>query len=212
MSHERRDRRLGIMGGTFDPVHLGHLVAAEAAREEYALERVLFVPTGSPPHKPDQTVTEAEHRLAMVLLATAGHPHFLVSRVEIDRPGPSYTVDTLRQLTATYLGWELYFITGADAVLELDTWKEPGEILRLCRLVVVGRPGYDQHRLREMVDRLRRDTGACINVLASPALAISSRELRRRAAQGRSLRYLVPREVEDYILKHCLYQRVAATS
>ncbi|MDQ7794035.1 MAG: nicotinate-nucleotide adenylyltransferase [bacterium] len=198
--------RLGIMGGTFDPIHLGHLVAAEAAREQFGLDQVIFVPARLPPHKLDRPVTAAEHRLAMVLLATANHPRFFVSRVELDRPGPSYTVDTLRSFRREHPGAALYFITGADAVLELDGWKEPGELLRLCRLVVVSRPGYDRERLRAKAASLEGETGCRIEELAAPALDISSGELRQRVIQQKSLRYLVPREVRDYILKQGLYQ------
>lgn len=198
--------RLGIMGGTFDPIHLGHLVAAEAAREQFGLDRVVFVPARLPPHKLDQLISPAEHRSAMVLLATMNHPRFVVSRVELDRPGPSYTVDTLRLLRQEYPVATLFFITGADAVLDFDNWREPVELLRLCHMVVVSRPGCDRERLREKVDSLERETGCRIEELAAPALDISSRELRRRVAEGKSLRYLVPREVRDYVLKHGLYR------
>lgn len=198
--------RLGIMGGTFDPIHLGHLVAAEAAREQFELDRVIFVPARLPPHKRDRTISPAEHRLAMVLLATANHPRFLVSRLELDRPGPSYSVDTLRLFRQEYPNANLFFITGADAVLDFDTWKEPGALLRLCCLVVVSRPGCDRRRLREKLAGLERETGCPMAELAAPALDISSRDIRRRAAEGKSLRYLVPREVRDYVLKHDLYR------
>jgi len=203
--------RLGIMGGTFDPIHLGHLVAAEAAREQFHLEQVLFVPARLPPHKQDREVTPAEHRHAMVLLATANHPRFVVSRLELDRPGPSYTVDTLRHLRTTHLRATLYFITGADALLELDTWKDPDELLRLCCMIAVSRPGCDRERLREKAADLQHRTPCRIEELTAPALAISSRDLRRRVAEGKSLRYLVPREVRDYILKHHLYRPGPAT-
>ncbi|HSW09417.1 MAG TPA: nicotinate-nucleotide adenylyltransferase [Bacillota bacterium] len=203
--------RLGIMGGTFDPIHLGHLVAAEAAREQFDLEQVLFVPARLPPHKQDREITPAEQRHAMVLLATANHPRFVASRVELDRPGPSYTVDTLRFFRATHPRARLYFITGADALMELDTWKDPEELLRLCHMIVVSRPGCDRERLREKAADLQRRMSCHIEELAAPALAISSRDLRQRVAEGKSLRYLVPREVRDYILKHRLYRREAAT-
>jgi nicotinate-nucleotide adenylyltransferase len=203
--------RLGVMGGTFDPIHLGHLVAAEAAREQFDLEQVLFVPALLPPHKQDRAITPAEHRHAMVLLATANHPRFLASRVELDRPGPSYTVDTLRLLRTTHPQARLYFITGADALMELDTWKDPEELLRLCCMIVVSRPGCDREGLRAKAADLERRTGCHVEELTAPALAISSHDLRQRVAEGKSLRYLVPREVRDYIFKHRLYQPGAAT-
>jgi nicotinate-nucleotide adenylyltransferase len=195
---------VGIMGGTFDPVHLGHLVAAEEARVRFGLARVIFVPNGSPPHKKAYDVTPAERRYDMVVLATASNPAFEASRIELDRPGPSYTIDTLQAFRSQLgPGARLHFITGADAVLELLTWREPERILQSCELIAVTRPGYDLRRLGEA---LGPDLLARIHTLEVPAVDISSTELRKRAAAGESLRYLTPHPVVRYIVAHNLYR------
>lgn len=193
--------RLGLMGGTFDPVHHGHLVIAEAARAEFRLDRVVWVPSGDPPHKGDQ-VTPAEHRYAMVLLATAGHPQFQVSRLEVERQGPSYSLETVRHFQAAHPGAELFFITGADAVLELLTWHRPDEVVRSCRFIAVTRPGYALEELRRVLPAAYLER---IELLAVPAVEISSTDLRRRLREGRTVRYLLPDTVEAYLRKHGLY-------
>lgn len=192
------------MGGTFDPIHLGHLVVAEEARARFELERVIFVPNRQPPHKKDYQVTDAEHRYAMCLLATASNPFFEVSREELERPGPSYTVDTLRAFRAR-LGAdaELYFITGADAVLEIMTWREPEAILAEAHVVAVHRPGFDLSRLAAVVGAER---AARIRTMPMPGLEISSTDLRRRVAEGKSIRHLTADAVVDYIYKMGLYR------
>lgn len=187
------------MGGTFDPVHLGHLVTAEQARVDVGLDEVVFVPAGAPWQKADDDVTPAEHRYLMTVLATAANPHFSVSRLEIDRIGPTYTVDTLRDLGRRLDDTELFFITGADAILNILTWKDADEAVDLASFVAATRPGYDlaaleDHALFEKVLRLE-----------VPALAISSSDVRSRFAAGRPVRYLIPREVEEYARKHGLY-------
>lgn len=192
------------MGGTFDPIHLGHLVVAEEARTRFELERVIFVPNRQPPHKKDYAVTDPEHRYAMCLLATASNPYFEVSREEIERPGPSYTIDTIRAFRAR-LGRnvELYFITGADAVLEIMTWREPQAILAEARVVAVHRPGFDLERLTAVMEK---GQAAKILTMPMPGLEISSTDLRRRVAEGRSIRYLTPDAVANYIGKMGLYR------
>jgi len=196
--------RLGLMGGTFDPIHLGHLVVAEEAREQFRLDRVVFVPNRQPPHKKDYQVTEAEHRYAMCVLATASNPFFEVSREELERPGPSYTVDTIRAFRARVgPNTELYFITGADAVLEIMSWREPDVILGEAHLVAVHRPGFDLGRLAAVVGAER---AARILTMPMPGIEISSTELRRRVAEGRSIRHLTADAVVDYINKMSLYR------
>lgn len=192
------------MGGTFDPIHLGHLVVAEEARARFELERVIFVPNGQPPHKKDYRVTDAEHRYAMCLLATASNPFFEVSREELERPGPSYTIDTLRAFRAR-LGADaqLYFITGADAVLEIMRWREPEAILAQAHVVAVHRPGFDLSHLAAVVGAER---AARILTMPTPGLEISSTELRRRVAEGKSIRHLTTDAVVDYIHKMGLYR------
>ena len=192
--------RIGIMGGTFDPIHHGHLVAAEEARHAFGLERVLFVPAGSPWQKASSDVTAASDRYAMVQAAIADNDGFEASPVDIDREGPTYTVDTLRSIASERSDADLYFITGADAVLEILSWKEPEKMLAMATFVAVTRPGYDLSKL----DPVRvRDH---VTTLEIPALAISSTDIRRRVAEGRPIRYLVPGGVAAYISKHGLYR------
>ncbi|HUH07048.1 MAG TPA: nicotinate-nucleotide adenylyltransferase [Egibacteraceae bacterium] len=191
-------RRVGIMGGTFDPVHLGHLVTAEQARAELKLDTVAFVPAGAPWQK-QREVTPASHRYLMTVLATAANPAFAVSRIEIDSPGASYTVDTLRKLRALLPDDQLFFITGADAILNILTWRNAEECLQLADFVAATRPGHDLGDLE--AERLRDR----VVVLDVPALAISSTDIRERFAAGRPVRYLIPREVEEYARKHGLY-------
>lgn len=199
--------RIGLMGGTFDPIHYGHLVTAEGARVEFGLERVWFVPSGWPPHKSAMDVTPAEHRYLMTVLATLSNPYFEVSRLDIDRPGPSYTVDTVEQARhGLPPDAELYFITGADAILEILTWKQPERLLERCHLIAATRPGYDLERLESALGELFRRFRHRIAVVQVPGLSISSSDIRQRVRRGQPIRYLVPEPVVDYIYKHRLYQ------
>jgi nicotinate-nucleotide adenylyltransferase len=189
--------RLGVMGGTFDPIHYGHLVTAEEALQQFDLEAVLFVPTGSPWMKEHEVVSPAEDRYLMTVIATASNPRFRVSRMEVDRDGPTYTVDTLRGLRDQHEGdVDLFFITGADAVLEIFQWKDPQELFDLAHFIAATRPGYDAHPF---------DPHPRITVMKIPALAISSTDIRARVAQGRPIRYLVPEGVNSYVAKAGLY-------
>jgi nicotinate-nucleotide adenylyltransferase len=194
---------LGVFGGTFDPVHLAHLAVAEAARDAQGLERVLFIPAGSPPHKLGHAITDAEDRLAMVELAIAGNPAFDVSRMELDRSGPSFTVDTLEALAATTR--DLTLIVSAEAFLELPSWHEPRRLLELARLVVLPRDGYPDAG-QAFLDAAFPGVATRAVFLDGPRLRISASELRDRAASGRSLRYLVPDAVAAYIGDHGLYR------
>ncbi len=195
-------RRLGVMGGTFDPIHYGHLVTAEEALVQFALESVVFVPTGRPWMKLDRAVSPAEDRYLMTVIATASNPRFHVSRVEIDRDGPTYTVDTLRTLAEHHPDAELYFITGADALLEILEWKDPGEVLSIAHFIAATRPGYDLARFESM--ELARRTS--VSRMSIPALAISSTDIRERVLDGRPIRYLVPEGVKSYVEKAELYR------
>ena len=188
------------MGGTFDPIHHGHLVAAEEARVALSLERVLFVPAGRPWQKERSDVSGAEHRYEMTRRATADNDEFDVSSIEIQREGPTYTIDTLRAVGTEHPGAELHFITGADATLEILTWKDPEEALDLATFVAVTRPGHDLGKLASLGYRDR------IVVLEIPALSISSTDIRRRVAEGRPIRYLVPESVRLYIDENGLYR------
>ena len=192
--------RIGVMGGTFDPIHLGHLVAASEVAHRFELDRVVFVPTGEPWQKSDREVSPAEDRYLMTVIATAADSRFSVSRVDIDRDGPTYTVDTLRDIRAT-LGedHDYRFITGADALADILSWREPEEVLRLAHLVGVTRPGH-----------VLVDPGLVpgrVTLLEVPALAISSSDIRARVANGEPIRYLVTPGVEEYIAKVGLYVR-----
>jgi nicotinate-nucleotide adenylyltransferase len=199
-------RRVGIMGGTFDPIHHGHLVAADEARWQFELDRVVFVPTGQPWQKP-VGVSDAEDRYRMTVLATASNPAFSVSRLEIDGARPTYTVDTLRRVAAELgPGVRLFFITGADAVLQILTWKDPQEVLALAELIAATRPGHD---LSGLVEKVPAAAGR-VHPMRIPALAISSTEIRRRVAAGAPIRYLVPEGVAGYIEQRGLYRSAPA--
>jgi nicotinate-nucleotide adenylyltransferase len=196
---------LGILGGTFDPIHHGHLVAAEEACYQLALDRVLFVPAGTPPHKPRQPITPADHRLRMLELAIAGKPYFAISRVDVDRPGPCYTVDTLKLLRAEWGADPTYFfIEGADSFADILTWYQSQRLIELCELAVVERPGVeiDSAQLEQQLPGLAART----HWIQMPSLEISSSDLRARVREGRSISYLVPPAVEAYIFEAKLYQ------
>jgi nicotinate-nucleotide adenylyltransferase len=201
-----RDRpglRLGIMGGTFDPIHIGHLVTAAEALRQFALDEIIFIPTGQPPHKSGQ-VASPEDRYAMTCVATASHPHFWVSRLEIDSPGTDYTADTLAALRAAFpADTALFFITGADAVLDILTWKQPESVLERCEIIAATRPGYDLTRLSDVLSGLEgRDR---VHVMEIPSIAVSSSMIRERLREGREIRYLVPEAVATLIRKSGIY-------
>jgi nicotinate-nucleotide adenylyltransferase len=186
------------MGGTFDPIHHGHLVAASEVSHRFGLDQVLFVPTGEPWQKGSRAVSPAEDRYLMTVIATASNPQFSVDRADIDRPGATYTVDTLRELRERYPDAELFFITGADALAQILSWHKVEELFELAHFVGVTRPGYelaDEHVPR-----------GSVTLVEVPAMAISSTECRRRVGEGRPVWYLVPDGVVQYISKRCLYR------
>ncbi len=188
--------RLGVMGGTFDPIHHGHLVAASEVAAAFNLDEVLFVPTGEPWQKTN--VTPSEHRYLMSVVATASNPRFKVSRLDIDRGGATYTIDTLRDVRANYPDADVFFITGADAIAQILTWRDVDQIWQLATFVAVSRPG---HKLT-----LPEHPKGAIETLEIPALAISSTDIRSRAKAGKPVWYLVPDGVVQHIAKHKLYQ------
>ncbi len=202
-------RAIGIMGGTFDPIHVGHLAVAEEAREALTLDRVLFVPAGQPPHKLPGSVSAALDRVAMVELAIEGNPAFELSRVEIERAGPSFTVDTVDALGRAHPEATLHLILSAETFAELPTWHQPERLFEAARMAVVPRQGYpapDPAWLgRAFPGREDR-----VDYLEGPRLGLSSTALRARVAAGRSIRYLVPPAVEAYIVEHQLYRRPIA--
>ncbi|HEX9717537.1 MAG TPA: nicotinate-nucleotide adenylyltransferase [Actinomycetota bacterium] len=196
-------RRLGVMGGTFDPIHNGHLLTAEEAAVQFGLDEVVFVPTGHPWMKEQKEVSAPEHRYLMSVIATASNPRFSVSRIEVDRAGPTYTVDTLRELKGMDGDKvDLFFVTGADAMLEIFQWKDPEEILALAHFIAATRPGYDLTRFEAEAPTRHPN----VSVMNIPALAISSTDIRKRVGEGRPIRYLVPEGVKSYIEKAGLYR------
>ncbi|MCX6408675.1 MULTISPECIES: nicotinate-nucleotide adenylyltransferase [Aeromicrobium] len=195
-----RRRRVGVMGGTFDPIHHGHLVAASEVQSWFDLDEVVFVPTGRPWQKADREVSPAEHRYLMTVIATAANPRFEVSRVDIDRDGLTYTIDTLRELAAAMPDADLYFITGADAMAAILTWRDHDELFELAHFVGCTRPGHEMDE-----QTLAGLPAERITLVEIPALAISSTDCRGRVASGEPVWYLVPDGVVQYIAKHRLY-------
>ncbi|MFN2544055.1 MAG: nicotinate-nucleotide adenylyltransferase [Actinomycetota bacterium] len=195
-------RRLGVMGGTFDPIHHGHLLTAEEALQQFRLDEVVFIPTGQPWMKEDREVSAPEDRYLMAVIATASNPSFSVSRLEIEREGPTYTVDTLRELRSARGDVELYFVTGADAMLEILQWKDPEEALEEAHFIAATRPGFDLAAFEQGAPT----SDPRVTVMAIPALAISSTDIRERVRDGRPIRYLVPEGVQTYIEKASLYR------
>jgi nicotinate-nucleotide adenylyltransferase len=199
------EARWGILGGTFDPPHYGHLVIAEQVHEALQLAGVLFTPAAQPPHKADRVITGADHRLAMVDLAIAGNPHFSLLRAEIDRGGTSYSVDTLERLTAHRPGDRFVFIISSEAARQLPTWREPRRLLELCEMAVVSRVGYPPLDPDWAAQTFAGLEDRFLAVDTSP-VGHSASDIRSRAAKGRTIRYLVPPAVEDYILRYGLYR------
>lgn len=194
------------MGGTFDPIHLGHLIAAEESRGQLALDKLLFLPTGAPPHKEMDEVSETRHRVRMVELAIASNPCFELSMVDAERRGRSYTVDTVEIFRERLgPGTELFFIIGMDSLADLLSWREPARLISLCRLAVVNRPPFHTVKLEALEARLP-GVSSRVEMVRMPDIGISSRDLRERAARGMSIKYMVPEAVEHYILESGLYR------
>lgn len=198
--------RFGIMGGTFDPIHFGHLVIANEVLDQYKLDKIIFVPTGTPPHKSTEGMSSAYHRYMMVQFATMTNPKFYVSDLETKKRGICYTIDTIRELKKKYSNTDFYFITGTDAVLDLPTWKEPEKILKLCKFIAVNRPGYISDNFDKEINKIIKEYGGSIDIIKVPQLKISSTDIRDRICYNRSVKYLLPEIVEQYILKNGLYK------
>lgn len=206
MTNDQPSIRLGIYGGSFDPVHLGHLLLAETCREVCELTRVLFLPCGQSPHKPRGAVASGQQRVEMLEFAVAGDPHFGVCRMELERRGPSYTIETLRQLRIEQPDCELYLLMGADSLADLPLWREPQAILELATIVAVNRghrPPPDWGLLESRLGPVVRER---VRLVTMPAIELSATEIRERAHWGRSLRFRVPRAVEEYIRQNELYR------
>lgn len=203
-NHAKAPQRVGIMGGTFDPIHYGHLVTAEIARSKFKLDTVVFVPSGHPPHKQQNMPGHAEQRLMMTLLATVTNPYFQISRIELDRLGPSYTYDTLNEFRELFgANSNFFFITGADAVLEMFTWRYAERLVQMCTFIAATRPGYHLTDVRRLPDEFIKK----IELMQVPALSISSTDIRRRIREEKPIKYLLPESVETYIYKQGLYRR-----
>ncbi len=199
--------KIGIMGGTFDPIHYGHLVAAQGALWAYDLDEVIFVPSGRPPHKEQHRVTSPWDRYLMTLLATVSNHRFTVSPVEVERPGPSFTVDTVRHFQQERgPECDLFFITGADAIMEIPSWRNTEGLLEMCHFIAASRPGYSEELFMAFVESRPENQKKRIHRLEVPALAISSSDLRRRVREGEPIKYLLPESVEGYIFKLGLYR------
>ena len=202
-------KKIGIMGGTFDPIHIGHLILAEDAYVELGLDEVLFMPAGHPPHKVlGAGRATNEERTEMVRRAIEGNDHFSLSLYEMKKEGLSYTYETLEMLKHNEKGVELYFIMGADSLFEFHSWKEPKRISELCTIVAAGRPGRGEEDLTSCIERLRQDLKASIIRLNTPDIDISSTMLRKRASMGLTIRYYVPDKVAEYIVERGLYRPV----
>lgn len=199
-------KSLGIIGGTFDPIHYGHLLAAEWAGEVFELDKIIFIPAARPPHKDPASVINGDHRYRMVELAIKDNPAFTASPLELERRGYSYTVDTIRHYLEADPQLDIRFILGVDALQLIYTWKEVGQLIKLCRFIVVTRPGYQLDRCDPVFATVPAELWDRIELLSIPGLEISSSEIRKRVAAGQSVRYLLPPGVADYIKKNDLYR------
>jgi len=203
----KNKQAIGIMGGTFDPIHLGHLIAAEHVLDALKLDKILFIPTGDPPHKKDRSITSPSHRMEMVRLAVLSNPKFMFSSIEVDRGGNTYTIDTLIQLKKIYGdNAEYFFIVGTDSLCQLSSWKMPDELFKLCNIVAVNRGCYENIEFFHCKEQLEKVYRAQIHVVEIPAIEISSTQIRNYVSQNHSIKYLVNEEVEEYIYKNQLYR------
>jgi nicotinate-nucleotide adenylyltransferase len=199
-------RHVGLLGGTFDPIHYGHLAAAAGAMHLLSLDRVLFMPNRKPPHKGGGLVTASRHRAAMVQLAIAGNPGFQFESLELEREGPSYTIDTIYSLQQRYRDWRFAFIAGMDSLLQIHTWRQYETLLTLIDVVVVNRPGYAEGQQEAALAGLSPELRGRVQMLTIPGVDIASTDLREAAASGYPLHYLVPDAVGEYIQAHGLYR------
>ena len=199
--------RLGLFGGTFDPVHFGHLLLAEQCREQCALDEVWFLPAGNPPHKQDDVISPAEARAEMLELAVAGVPQFVVNRMEFQREGPTFTVDTLSTLHDDDSTRELFFLIGADSLADLPQWREPQRIAELATIVAVNRGDRPLPDLTRLAETLGDRVTARIQIVTMPGIDLSATDVRGRVANGKSIRFMTPRAVEAYLTEHGLYAR-----
>lgn len=194
------------MGGTFDPIHYGHLIAAENSRSEFGLDRVVFIPAARPPHKEGESVLDSAHRLQMVKLALANNPAFEISTLEQERQGPSYTINTVEYYRNRFPESQIFFIMGMDSLLMFDTWRDYQRLAGLCRFIVVTRPGYAMEPDHPALGNLPQLLWDNLSLLEIPGMDISSSDIRRRVRSGSPIKYMLPSAVEGYILEHGLYR------
>lgn len=199
---------IGIFGGSFNPIHVGHLVLAEFIREEFKLDKIIFIPAGNPPHKNVCDLETGTHRYAMVKLAVENNPFFEVSDIELKREGISYTCETLKEIKRIYQNEELFFICGGDSIVQFPTWREIGTIFELANIIVAGRPNVPAGELEKMISGFRNSYSARILCSEAPHMEISSSDIRKRIKSGLSVRYMVPEAVYEYIKRNNLYQGV----
>ncbi len=199
-------RKIGIMGGTFNPIHIAHLILAESTYDQLNLDKILIMPSKNPPHKIHENILSDEHRIQMILLAIENNPHFELSKMELERDGLTYTAETLEGLTKQYPEDEYYFILGADSLLQIEQWKDPEIIFQLSHIVAAGRDLLPRNEMVEQINHLTEKFDAIIHYLQIPNMDISSKSLRQSKKDGKSIRYYVPDKVEQYILEHQLYQ------
>lgn len=205
-------KALGLMGGTFDPVHYGHLIAAENSRCEFGLERVIFIPAAYPPHKERESVLATAHRLQMVKLAISSNPAFEISTLEQERQGPSYTIDTVEYFRRRFPDTQISFIMGMDSLLMFDTWRDYVRLAGLCRFIVVTRPGYVMDRGQSSLAHLPPQLWENLDLLEIPGLDISSSDIRRRVRLGLPIKYMLPAAVDNYIIEQGLYRDEGSSS
>lgn len=198
--------KIGIFGGTFNPIHQGHLIGNEYIRQELGLDKIIFMPASQPPHKEGQPIVDGQKRLFMLDLALEGNPYFDISTIELDREGRSYTIDSIRQLKKQYPNDQLYLIIGADSFLNIETWRKPDQIMAEVQLIILDRPSQRKQEIAEKIENFQRDYGNKIISIPTPLIEISSSMIRERIRVGKSIKYLLPKRVEEYIKAEKLYQ------
>ncbi|WP_130806565.1 nicotinate-nucleotide adenylyltransferase [Senegalia massiliensis] len=199
-------KKLGIMGGTFNPIHIGHLMIAEQSRKKFNLDKVIFIPTGSPPHKDEKQLANALDRYIMTILATSDNNNFMVSDIETNRYKTSYTVDTLELLSQKYKDSELFFITGADSILDIENWKNTNKLLNICTFIAATRPGYNVENVMAQIRKLEEKYNKKISYLTIAPVDISSTQIRKRIFEGETIKYMTPDPVINYIYNKNLYK------
>lgn len=207
LNNENKISRVALMGGTFDPIHFGHLIIAQEALSQFSLDEVIFIPAGQPPHKRNRIITPYEHRLTMTKLAIDSNPNFSISSLENERMGPSYTIDTVKYFIELLPhGSEVFFITGADAILDIPTWKDYQELIGLCNFIAATRPGYSLEKIKSVLHEIPTQLVNKIHPMQVPLMDISSTDIRQKIFDNKSVRYQVPEKVLNYILENKLYK------